>query len=141
MGELNQIYNFQDTIFLCEIFENRADLFKSIFKYNPRKCNIASSFSGCVHRNKRKCCIALPTDAKYVRAFEKSLIGAFSCINTRLAFDTNILLKEPDREKVLIELNFDGKKVDKKVIVHYLKNGREQSVWYGYDETIALRLY
>ena len=31
-GELNQIYNFQDTIILCEIFEQRADLFKETFK-------------------------------------------------------------------------------------------------------------
>ena len=73
LGKLNQIYNFQDTIILCEIFEQRADLFKEIFKFNPRKCNSASSFSGCVHRNKSKCCIALPTDANYVREHLKKL--------------------------------------------------------------------
>ena len=31
LGELNQIYNFQDTIILCEIFEQRSDLLKKIF--------------------------------------------------------------------------------------------------------------
>ena len=110
LGELSQIYNFQDVIILCEIFEQRADLFKEKFKFNPRKCNSATSFSGCVHRNKSKCCIALPTDAKYVRAFEKTLIGGFSCVNTRLAFDTNVLLNNTEKEKVLVELDIDGKK-------------------------------
>ena len=78
LGELNKLYNFQDTIILCEIFAQRSDLLKQIFKYNPRKCNSASSFSGCVHRNKSKCCIALPTDADFVRVFEKTLVGGFS---------------------------------------------------------------
>ena len=71
LGELNKIYNFQDTIILCELFEHRSDLSIKIFKFYPRRCNSASSFSGCVHRSKNKCCIALPTDADYVRLFEK----------------------------------------------------------------------
>ena len=54
----------KDTIILCEIFEQRSHL-QEIFKFNPRKCNSASSFSSCVHRDKSKCCIALPTDAKH----------------------------------------------------------------------------
>ena len=69
LGELNKLYNFQDTMILCEIFEQRSDLLKRIFKYNLRKS--ASSFSGCVHRNKSKSCIAPPTDADCVRVFEK----------------------------------------------------------------------
>ena len=104
MGEINRIYNFQDTIILSE-------LLKQIFKYNPKKCNSASSFSGCVHPNKSKCSIALPADAEFVRVFEKTLIGGFSCINTRLAFDTDILVKNPESEKVLVEIeNNEGQK-------------------------------
>ena len=96
LGELSRLYNFQDlTIIFCEIFEQRSNILQSIFKYNPRKCNSVSSFSGCVHRNKSKCCIALPTDAEFVRVFEKTLIGGFSCVNTRLTFDTDILVKDP----------------------------------------------
>ena len=86
LGEHNQIYNFQDTIILCEIFEHFSRL-QDVFKYNSRKCNSASSLSGCVHRDKSKCCIALPTDVNHVRIFEKTLIDAFSCVNTRLDFD------------------------------------------------------
>ena len=88
LGELNKIYNFQYTIILCKIFEQRSDYLHKLFKFNPRKCNSASSFSGCVHRNKSKCLIALPTDAEHVRVFEKTLIDGFSCVNTRLAFDS-----------------------------------------------------
>ena len=99
---------------------NRGRIYLNKYS-NTRKCNSASSFSGCVHRNKSKCCIALPTDAKYVRAFEKTLIGGFSCVNTRLAFDTNILLSDPDKEKVLIELNIDGKKQNKRFSSKMLK--------------------
>ena len=72
---------------LCEIFEQRSSRLREIFKYNPRKCNSASSFSGCVHRDKGKCCIALPTNAEHVRVFEK-----LCCVNTRLAFETEILI-------------------------------------------------
>ena len=74
LGELNKIYNFQDTIILCEIFVQRSEHLQKLFKYNPRKCNSANSFSGCVHRDKSKCLIALPTDADHVRVFEKTLI-------------------------------------------------------------------
>ena len=84
LGELNKIYNFQDTIILCEIFEQHSCHLQEIFKCNPEKCNSASSFSGCVQREKSKCCIALPTDAEHVRLFEKTLIGGFSCMNTNI---------------------------------------------------------
>ena len=110
LGELNHVCNFQDTIILCEIFEQRFSWLQEIFKYNRRKCNSASSFSGCVHRNKSKCCIALPTDTEHVRVFEKTLIGRFSCVNTRLAFDTEVLIDENKKEKVIFDLTIDGKK-------------------------------
>ena len=103
LGDLNRIYNIQDTLILCEIFEQRSQLLQELFKFNPRKCNSASAFSGYVHRNKSKCNIVLPLDAKIVRIFEKTLIGGYSCVNTRLAFDTEIFLKEVEHEKVLFK--------------------------------------
>ena len=121
LGELNKIYNFQEIIILCELFEQRSDLLKKMFKFNQRRCSSASSFSGCVHCNKSKCCIALPTDADFVRLFEKTLIGGFSCVKTRLAYDTNILLKDTDKGKVLIEININGKKQLKRLSSKILK--------------------
>ena len=81
LGDLNRIYNSQDIAILCEIFEQRSRLLQKLFKFNGRKCNSASSFSGCVQRLKSKCCVALPTNAKIVRVFEKTLIGGYSCVN------------------------------------------------------------
>ena len=57
LGELNKIYNFQDTIILCKIFEQCSDKLQKLFKYTPRKCNYASSFSGCSQRDQSKCFI------------------------------------------------------------------------------------
>ena len=121
LGELNKVYNFQDTIILCEIFEQRSGLLKKIFKENRRKCSSASKFSSCVHRNKSKCRIVLPTDAEFVRVFEKTLIGGFSCVITRLAFDTTILSNDSEKEKLLAELNIDRKKQLKRVSSKILK--------------------
>ena len=100
---MNKIYNFQDTAILCEIFEERASLLQKLFKFNARKFNSASSFSGCVQGLKSKFCIALPTDAEIIRVFETTLIGGYSCVNTRMAFDTDLLLKDTKTEKVLFK--------------------------------------
>ena len=117
--KLNKIYNLQDTIILCEIFEQRSSPLQNAFKFNPRKCNSDSSFSGCVHRDKSKCCIALLTDAEHVRVFEKTLIGSFSCVNTRLAFDTDILLNDDKKKnKILFDLHVHGKK-QKEFLIRY----------------------
>ena len=103
LGDMNRVYNIQDTLILCEIFEQRSILLQNLFKFNPRKCNSSSSFSGCVHRNKSKCNIVLPTDAKKIRMFEKTLISGYSCVNTRMAFDTEPFLRDKENEKVVFE--------------------------------------
>ena len=102
-GDLNKICNFQDVAILSEIFEKRASLLQTLFKYNPRKCNSASGFSGCVQRLQSKSVIALPVDAEIIRVFEKTLIGGYSCVNTRMAFDTEVFLKDVENEKVLFK--------------------------------------
>ena len=103
LGDMNRIYNFQDTLILCQSFEQRASLLEKLFKFNPRKCNSASSFSGAVHRNKSKCNIVMPTSAEHIRVFEKTLIGGYSCVNTRMAFDTDLFLKDNVNEKVIFK--------------------------------------
>ena len=40
--ELDRIYDFQDTIILCEIFEQRSELLQKLFKYNLKKCKAVS---------------------------------------------------------------------------------------------------
>ena len=62
------------------------------FSYNKTKRSSASTLSGYVYRIKSKIIIALLTSNNHVESFEKSLSGGFSCVNIRLAFDTEILM-------------------------------------------------
>ena len=95
LGDLNRTYS--------EIFEERSLLRQKLFKYNAKKCNSASSFSGCVQRLKSKCSIALPKDAESVKVFEKTVMGGYSCVHTRVAFDTDLFLKNTKNEKVIFK--------------------------------------
>ena len=94
-----------------------------MFKFNPKKCNSASSFSGCVHREKNKCLIALPTDVEQVKRFERTLRGSFSCVNTRLAFDSQILLpkNETDNYKLIYDIKINNINQKKRVTTKILK--------------------
>ena len=124
LGELNKLYNFQDTIVLCEIFESCSSYLNKIFKYNPRKCNSASCFSRCVHWDKSKCCIALPTDQEMVKIFEKIIIGSFSGANTRLASDLQILFPKIQRDKMKLIYKIktgDGTSQNKRISTKILK--------------------
>ena len=92
LGDLNDLYNMQDVILLCELIENRFQLMHEKFGFNPRKINSASTLSGCVQRDQSKVLIALPTCYEHAKVFEKSLIGGFSCVNTRIGFDSEVML-------------------------------------------------
>ena len=92
LGDMNDLYNAQDVILLCEIIENSFQQMYERYGYNPRKCNSASTLSGSVQRGLSKVIITLPTNIEYAEIFEKSLIGGYSCVNTRLGFDTEVLL-------------------------------------------------
>ena len=54
LGDLNDLYNMQDVILLCELIENRFQLMHQKFGFNPRKINSASTLSGCVQRDQSK---------------------------------------------------------------------------------------
>ena len=54
-------------------------------------------------RKQSKVILELPTNNSIMETFEKTLTGGFSCVNTRLAFDTEILmpnLTETDYKKM-----------------------------------------
>ena len=52
---------------------------------------------------------------------KKILIGGFSCVNTRLTFDTEILIDDNKTEKILFDLYIDGKKQTKRISSNILK--------------------
>ena len=73
--------------------------------FNSQKYISASKFSNCIQREQSKVILALPTKNSIRETFKKALTGGFSCVNTRLAFDTKILiliLTETDYKKVNI---------------------------------------
>ena len=76
------------------------------YGFNPRKCDSASSLCGSIERDLSKVIIALPTTNEIVDVLQQILTGGFSCVNTRLAFDTEILLSN-STEKTEDDLNKD----------------------------------
>ena len=92
IGYLNDLYNVQDVILLCEIIENGFQAMQDTSGFNPRKCNSASSTKGFIEKEMSKIVLALPTKYEHVEIFEQTLIGGFSSVNTRLDFDSQILL-------------------------------------------------
>ena len=70
------------------------------YGFNTSKCNSASTLSGCIEHDLSKVIIALPTSNEVVKVFEKTLIGGFSCVNTRPFFDTELLLPNANNMSV-----------------------------------------
>ena len=62
------------------------------YGFNPRKCNSASTVRGFIEREMSRVITALLTPNEAVDFFEQTITGGFSLVNTRLAFDTEILL-------------------------------------------------
>ena len=92
MFDLNDLHNVQDVIFLCEIMENRFQNIIEKSGCNPRNCNSACKLSSCIQREQPKVILALPTNNSIMETFEKTLTDGFSCVNTRLSFDTKLLM-------------------------------------------------
>ena len=135
LGDLNDLYNTQDIVLLTEIIESRFQAMQNTYGFNPGKCNSASSISGCIEREMSKIILALLTKYDHFEIFEETLIGGFSCVNTRLAFDSQILLpKLIDKidlennplnkyfnDKIVYNLKINNEKIKKRVITKSLK--------------------
>ena len=92
LGDLNDLYNTQDVILIREIIENRFQAMQDTYVFSPTRCNSASSMSGCIEREMSKIILALPTIYDHVEILEQMVTSGFSSVNTRLAFDSQILL-------------------------------------------------
>ena len=137
-------------ILLTEIIESRFKATQNTYGFNPRKCNSASSMSGCIEREMSKIILALPRKYEHVEIFEETVIGGFSWVNTRLAFDSLILLpnltdkinlkNDPINKnfnyKVVYNLKINNEKTKKRVITKILKLDEKNQ--YGHGMTKAL---
>ena len=122
LSDLNALYNFQDTIILAEIFENRASIMHQKFGYNPLRCSSASTLSGAIQRHVPKVIISFPTNADIIELIEKTLIGGMSIVNTRVGFDSNIFIKGKEQKLVYKIRNRETNEMeDKRVFTVILK--------------------
>ena len=157
LSDLNDLYNVQDVILLMVIIENRFQEMQNETGYNPRKINSASKLSSCIHREQSKCILALPTNNCHVDIFEKTLSGGFSCVNTHLSFDRELLMPnffEKDFNKINIYQSFkafkpydlklvykvkfeDQEKHEKKLVIAEILKLDENNQ-YGYSMTKPL---
>ena len=92
LRDLNDLYNTQDVILLTEIIESQFQAMQNTCGFNLRKCNLASSMSSCIEIEMSKIILELPKKYHHVEIFEETVVGRFSCVNTRLAFNSQILL-------------------------------------------------
>ena len=125
------IYNTWDVILLLEIIKNRFQaMYDKLLIYNPRKCNSASKLSGCVQREQSKVTLALPINNSVLEVFEKTLTGGFSCVNTHLSFETELLmlnLTESDCKKLNIDESFKTYKRDDLKLIYKIKLDNKDS--------------
>ena len=146
LGDLNDLYNTQDVVLLCEILESRFQAMQNTYDFNPRKCNSASTMSSYIEREMSKVIITLPTKMKHVEIFEQTVIDGFSCVNNRLAFNTQILLpnfldlemnvKKDFNYKIAYNLKIDNQKAKKRIITKILK--LDENNQYGHGMTKLL---
>ena len=130
LSDLNDLYNAQDVILLLEIMENRFQAMHEKSMYNPRKCNSASKLSGCIQQEQSKIILAHPTNNSITEVFEKTLTGGFSCVNTCLSFDTELLmtnLTEADYRIMIIYESFKAYKRDDLKVIYKIKLDDEDS--------------
>ena len=124
LSDLNDLYNVQDVILLLEMIENRFQAMQDRSGYNPRIMNSSSKLSGCIQREKSKVILALPTNNIQMETFEKTVAGVFSCVNTRLSFDTEMLmpnLTPEDYKRMNIDQSFRAYKRDDLKVAYILK--------------------
>ena len=74
LSDLNALYNFQDTIILAEIFENRVRMMHQKFGYNPLIRSSASTLREAIQRHQSKSLHSYPTKADIIELMEKTLI-------------------------------------------------------------------
>ena len=146
LGDLNDLYNTQDVILLTQILESRFQVMQNTYGFNPRKCNSASTMSGCIEPEMSKVIITLPTKIEHVEIFEQTVIGGFSCVNNRLAFDTQILLpnfldsemnvKKDFKYKIAYNLKIDNQKSKKRIITKILKLDENNQYDHGMTKSL-----
>ena len=132
MGYLNDLYNAQEVFLFCEIFEYWFQIMYKKNMYNPRKFNSASKISGCIQKEQSKLyykILVLLTKNKIIEIFEKTVTRGFSCVNTHLSFDTELLMPNystSDFDKMSIDESYKAFRRDDLKAVYSIKINEER---------------
>ena len=105
MSDINDLYNAQYVILLC------------------------GKLSGCLQKEQSKVILALPTKNKIVETFAKTVRGGLSCVDTRLSFDTELLMPnylKSDFDKMSIDESYESFKRDDLKVVYSIKINNEE---------------
>lgn len=97
---------------------------------NLSQCNSASTLNGFIERDTGKVVIALSTNNDAIEIFQKTLTGEYSCINTRLGFNTEILISNYSRaefDKMTIDQSFKSYKMQDLKVDYKLKLDSEKT--------------
>ena len=70
----------------------------------------------CIHRYLSKAIISFPTNSEAIELFDKTLRGR-SCVNTRLAFDSSLLIGEKEQKLIYNIRNPQTEKNESKRLV------------------------
>ena len=110
--------------------ENRfQDMFDKTTN-TPRKCNSTNKLSCCIQREQSKINLALPTNNPVMEIFENTLTGGFSCNDTQLFFDTELLmpnLTKTDYKKMRIDDSIKAYKRGDLKVIYRIKLDNENS--------------
>ena len=131
LSNLSDLYNAQNVSLLLEIIENRFQaMYDKSLIFNPRKCNSANKLSDSIQREQSKVILVFPANNSVMEVFKKTLTGGFRCGNTRLSFDTQLLmpnLTESDCRKLNIDESFKTYKRDDPKLIYKIKVDNEDS--------------
>ena len=147
LGDMNDLYNVQDVILLSVIYENRFKCMRDRYGFNPRKCNSASTLSGYIEREMSRVIIAPPNSNEVLDICEQTITGGFSCVNNRLATDSEIFLPNTKKKhdncrkdykfKVVYHVKLDNEKPQPKIVTTKILK-LDENGQYGFGMTKPL---
>ena len=114
------------------------------FPWSPQKCTSASSLSRYIHRFLSKAIIALSTWTEIVDLCEQTFIRGFTCMNTRLGFDSKLLLPKNSDGKFRTKRKIENYKIgneDERVLSKILKmdQKKKKNIQQGNEKTSSIK--
>ena len=106
MENLGELCNFQYTIILCEIFELCATHLNKILNSTLANTILTAPMAGVFIKTKVNVLPHFQPMQKQLNFVKKTFIGGFSGVNTRITFDSQMLLPKNQRDNLKLIYKF-----------------------------------